>query len=1143
MNEDRRQRTWAVFNELADVPPARRKAVLEAACQGDSELRAAVERLLACEAGLGADESEGSFLKSPLVRTPEPPAAGAAPPPGFPSHIGRYRILRRVGEGGMGTVYEAEQENPRRTVALKVILPGLLAPGLIKRFTREAQILGRLQHPGIAAVYEAGLAAEGQLFFAMEYVRGQRLDVHARLRSLTLPARLELLARVCDAVQHAHDRGVIHRDLKPANILVDETGQPKVLDFGVARATDADLQTTAGRTQAGQLLGTLRYMSPEQVAADPAAIDPRSDIYALGVILYELLAGRLPYPLDDLPLPEVGRVIREVEPSRLGAVAAHLRGDVETIVAKALEKDKAQRYASAAELASDIRRHLGNEPIRARPPSALYHVRKFVRRYKALVGALAGLFTALVLGMIGTLLFAVREAEQRREAVEERKAAMRQAYRAHLAAAGAALQNHDVADAAHQLDAAPEELRDWEWLHLRSRLDDRSGQIVAEPGATLFLLNLPERIQIGQFVPDRSLRLTDLGGHQARSIAFNPTAKAIGQILQSRGGLRFLEWHEEKVPSIWNETALPRLRLTFQVVCRVSPDASCLAVPLPMQQADRADLALYESASGQRTALCVAHKAQIWALAFSPDGTRVASVDDAGLVCVWNAATGTQVAACRGHTRKVLSAAFRPDGVRLVTTSADGTVRQWDPATGREIEPPYDRHSGEVLASAYSPDGEWIVSGGADRTVRVWRASGRQEVAVLHGHTGAVTEVAFTPDGRRLASVSQDRGHEWSGDNSVGIWDADFRAGLPVLRGHTSYVYPVAFSPDGRWFASGGWDGTVRLWEAATGEPCATWPDLGIVRALAFSPDGRWLVIGDEQQDRLRLWEVATARVRAEIRGLGKSARFLAVSSDGTRIAATALDLQTGYHLSVCDVSSGERLFATAGAGLAYSPDGRWLATRSAEGTTVVLRDAQTHQMAAHLSGHEALVHTAAFSSDSRRLATCSQDGTIRLWEITPLTQPSAPEGEGWVRACHVLRGHTDEVFAVAFHPGGTRLASAGRDRAVWLWDLAKGEPVVRLQGHTSYVWSLAFSPDGKTLVSGSGDSTVRLWDTAPLAVRYQARREAEALRPKAEQLVEQLFREKNDTEAVIAALRAEEALSEPLRQAALRAFVRRQAP
>src|SRR5262249_37300154 len=283
-----------------------------------------------------------------------------------------------------------------------------------------------------------------------------------------------------------------------------------------------------------------------------------------------------------------------------------------------------------------------------------------------------------------------------------------------------------------------------------------------------------------------------------------------------------------------------------------------------------------------------------------------------------------------------------------------------------------------------------------------------------------------------------------------------------------------------------------------------------------------WLVTGGEREDKLRIWDVVPARLRREVAGPGKSLRFLAVSPDGSRIAATAYDAQ-GFRLSVSDVASGERLFSATGAALAYSPDGRWLAARSAEGNTVALMDATTHQVVARCPGHEALIHSAVFSPDGRRLATCSGDRTVRLWEI-----------DGG--ACRVLRGHTDEVFAVAFHPGGTRLASAGRDRAVWLWDLDRGEELARLQGHTSYVWSLAFSPDGGTLASSAGDTTVRLWDTAPLKVRQQAGREAAALRPEAERLVERPWRPQRDPAEVVEALRADRSLSEPLRQEALRA-------
>jgi len=358
-------------------------------------------------------------------------ACGIAPAAELPDRIGRYRILRLLGEGGMGAVFEAEQEQPRRTVALKVIRTGLLTAEVLYRFERESQALARLHHPGIAQVYEAGTADHGwglQPYFAMEFIEGRPIDQYADSHQLDTRQRLQLMIRICEAVQHAHERGIIHRDLKPANILVDESGQPKILDFGIARVTDADAQATR-HTDIGQLIGTVAYMSPEQVLGDPLEIDTRSDVYTLGLLLYQLLAGRLPYTVTR-QLHQAVQIIREHDPSPLSSVSRVYRGDIETIVGKALEKDKSRRYASAAELASDIRRYLEHQPIAARPPSATYQIRKFARRNRAVVAGVAAVFLALVGGIVASAREAARARLAEHSALAAKQTADRERDRA-----------------------------------------------------------------------------------------------------------------------------------------------------------------------------------------------------------------------------------------------------------------------------------------------------------------------------------------------------------------------------------------------------------------------------------------------------------------------------------------------------------------------------------------------------------------------------------------------------------------------------------------------------------------------------------------------------------------------------------------
>ncbi|MFO0982368.1 MAG: serine/threonine-protein kinase [Planctomycetota bacterium] len=397
-------RSTEIFLAACELEPPQRSAFVEHACGGDAQLRRAVEDLLRSDRGDGFLERPAS--SSPMFQKLVQQSRGTA----LPERIGRYRILRVLGEGGMGVVYEAEQDQPKRVVALKVIRPGWLTESTLRRFENEAQLLGKLQHVGIAQVFEAGTADSGsgpQPYLAMERIQGLPLRTYVEQQKLDVRSRLELFQRVCDAVHHAHSQGVLHRDLKPANILVDSSGQPKVLDFGIARAMDSDVRLTTQHTDLGQLLGTLPYMSPEQAGGDSQQLDARSDVYALGVVLYELLAGALPYDMHDQVLHEAVRVIREAAPVPLSSHNRFFRGDLETIVQKALEKERAHRYGSAGDFRDDIARHLSGHPIAARPPTMARRLYLAARRHRLATA------TAAMLIVGGALGFGFRPARER----------------------------------------------------------------------------------------------------------------------------------------------------------------------------------------------------------------------------------------------------------------------------------------------------------------------------------------------------------------------------------------------------------------------------------------------------------------------------------------------------------------------------------------------------------------------------------------------------------------------------------------------------------------------------------------------------------------------------------------------------------
>ncbi len=395
----------------------------------------------------------------------------------------------------MGAVYEAEQDQPRRKVALKVIKSAWADRELLRRFELESQTLGRLHHPGIAQIYEAGTAETGfgsQPFFAMEIIHGKPLIEYAEARHLNTRHRLALMIQICEAVEHAHQRGIIHRDLKPGNILVEESGQPKILDFGLARVTDGDMQATR-QTDMGQLLGTLAYMSPEQVTADPLALDTRSDVYALGVILYELLAGKLPYEVSR-HVYEVVKTIQQVDPKPLSSANREYRGDIETIVAKALEKDKARRYGSAAEFAADIRRYLEDRPITAKPASTGYQLRKFARRNKVLVAGIGAVLLTLVVGVVVSTWQAVRARRAELHA---------QAETANAQAVVDFLQNDLLAQASADKQAGPKTKPDPD-LKVRTALD-RAAERVGDRFEKQPEVEAAIRFTIGQTYTDLGL--------------------------------------------------------------------------------------------------------------------------------------------------------------------------------------------------------------------------------------------------------------------------------------------------------------------------------------------------------------------------------------------------------------------------------------------------------------------------------------------------------------------------------------------------------------------------------------------------------------------------------------------------------------
>ena len=1052
--------------------------------------------------------------------------------------IGRYKLLEQVGEGGFGVVYVAEQREPvKRRVALKIIKLGMDTRQVVGRFEAERQALAMMDHPNIAKVLDAGATTTGRPYFVMELVRGIAITQYCDENNVPTSGRLDLFIKVCHAIQHAHQKGIIHRDIKPSNILVtlhDGTPVPKVIDFGIAKATQGELTDKTVYTQFQQFIGTPAYMSPEQAEMSGLDVDTRSDIYALGVLLYELLVGKTPFDGQELlksGLDEMRRTIREKEPvrpsTRLGGMLDQeltttakrrgaepaklvtlLRGDLDWIVMKCLEKDRTRRYDTANGVAADIKRFLSNEPVIARPASMGYKVQKFVRRNKGMVFGAAIVVATLVIGVILSSWQAIRATRAERHAEEETKRAGIETTRARQSERVA---TEKTAIAEEQRQRADKERQRAEGLEIAARKRAYASDMNLAQHA-LSMNNLGRAVRILDLhrpaagAPDPlALRPIDLRGwewrylwSQCQSVALFTLCQqsdSVASVAASHDGKWIAVGELDGRISIWDlqtrgEIDHPSGRGSRLPRVAFSPVEPVLAYTI------RSNLQNSVRLWDGRTRKIVADLplgGTCLGMAFSEDGKTLITSTTApdNQFILWNVRDGNKLLVYVSPNdaragKSVIFSPFAAAGDMSVAAHGmpDGKLQIMDLATGKErqfAKPGDDM----VSAVAFSRDGKIMASaaGSVDPSISLWDVASGQELNRLPGHGSVIGSLLFLPDGKTLASASS--------DETVRLWRLNDVKNVPpahILRGHRRPVLWLAAVPGGTKLASACRDGSVFLWETELGSPKSSPVTLpSRLKAWCFGRDGD-SVLGVDAQGKLTEWRGADFRENQSLFQIGTNVAGICVSGDGRLLAVGTLNGSN----QIWDLQQRSLLHSFTGTTESVRPlqflaQGKKLTTIHPGDKSFHEWDLSNFQMTRSWGGPGSTgtnsTSDAAFSPDGKFFASSYNNGFATLWET------ARPQN---VVTFHAFLGG---VTSVAFSPDSKRLAtgSTGKE-AVKLWDVESQQEVLTLEGHGMLFFPSAFSSDGNVLGSMNMDGALHLW-RAPSWAEIEATEKTQAAR------------------------------------------------